>query len=307
MDTLLKRQTSNVIGRILEKNPEMKYKTISSYSKIFPDFVRIIKYKRPIVVDNFGRENVGIANEEDSKELDYLQKSINRTKTAISDYVLANGFKDFATFTFDPKNSKVGGEENRHDFEKMSKLLQKWLNNEQKYHETHHGQKFKYLIVPERHKNGAWHFHALFEDYKNPTEDFYSRKNPYITISELKSKKNKNRKFLTRFNLGRSELAPIRDKTKMANYIKKYITKELITEPNAKRYWASRNLKKPEIVLNIVSETTQIPEKYRTQEHEYHEVFEIPTSCDYFSFLRTIKKIENFERIEKMKRRWANS
>lgn len=302
------RQASNITERLFKNNPDlMKYKTISSYSKVFPDFVRVVKYKRPIVVQNFGEAHLGTANEENSAETDYLQKSINRTKTAISDYVLANKFKDFATFTFDPKNSKVGGEENRHDFEKMSKLLQKWLNNEQKYHETHHGSKFKYLIVPERHANGAWHFHALFEDYKNPTEDFYSRKNPYITISELKSKKNKNRKFITRFNFGRSELAPIRDKTKMANYVKKYITKELISEPNAKRYWASRNLERPEIILNLVNENTKIPEEFKKLSFDYHEVFEIPRNSSYFDFLRIIKKVELAERREKFERRWANT
>lgn len=292
MASTLDRQTSNVLQRIFENNPNSKYKVISSYAKVFPDFIRIVKYKTPIVVSKFAEISSGIANEEDAPEFDYVQKSLNRTKTKISDYVLANNFSHFATFTFDPKNPKVGSDENRHNLALMSSLLQKWLNNEQKSHLAKFNKKFKYLIVPERHKNGAWHFHALLEDYQNPTADFYSSKNPYITVSELKNaKRYKNRKYLTRYNLGRSEIAPIRDQTKMASYIKKYITKELIIEPNAKRYWASRNLKTPEIIENIVAEKSKIPEKFKKIDLIYHEVFEIPKDSDYFHFLKIITSI----------------
>lgn len=304
--TKMDQQTSIITERIMNKLGN-KYITISSYTKVFPDFVRIIKYKRPIVVDNFGVSGVGVANEEEEKDTDYLAKSINRTKTAISDYVLSNKFSHFATFTFDSSNPKVGGKENRHDFEKMANLLKQWLNTEQKSHMAKFNQKFKYLIVPERHKNGAWHFHALLENYQNPTEIFNSHKNSYATISEIKVKKNNNRRFIVRYTFGRSEIAPIRDKSKMANYIKKYITKELITEPNAKRYWASRNLNRPEIILNLVSETTKIPEEFKKNDYEYHEVFEIPRSSSYFGFLRAIKNIELNERKKENEWRWANS
>ena len=145
----------------------------------------------------------------------------------------------------------------------MSSQLKKWLNTEQVNHFRRHGRKFRYLIVPERHKNGAWHFHALLEGYQNETEGFYTRKNKYITVSELKkTKKDKNRKFITRYTLGRSEIAPIKDKTKMSSYIKKYITKELIQDKNAKRYWASRNLKTPEIIPNFISESQKKRENF---------------------------------------------
>ncbi|MDO4902123.1 MAG: hypothetical protein Q4A21_01025 [bacterium] len=287
----LRKQSSNITERILNKTGK-KYKTIYNYAKIYPNFIKIIRYKRPLVVQNFGVENQGIANEENSSEIDTLQKSINRTKTKISDYVLSNNFSHFATFTFDAKNPKIKTEQNRHNFAKMSALLQQWLNTEQVNHQRTHGSKFKYLIVPERHKNGAWHFHALLENYLNPTDNFHSRKNPYATISEIKNPKpNTKRKFINRYNLGRSEIAPIRDTSKMASYIKKYITKELITEPNAKRYWSSRNLNKPELFPNIVSERSPIPQEFKTRDYDYHEIFEIPQNAPFFSFLLTIKKI----------------
>ena len=93
-----------------------------------------------------------------------------------------------------------------------------------------------------------------------------------------------------RYNLGRSEVAPIRDKTKMSSYIKKYITKELITEKYAKRYWSSRNLIAPEVIENFAPLT--MPEEYRTKVHEYHEIYEVPYPSDYADFLLEVNRVE---------------
>lgn len=283
---------NSISERIIAKNPHLKYKEIYSYAKVYPDFVKIIKYKRSIIVDNFGTSSNGLANEENSEERDYLEKSINRTKTKISDYVLCNNFSHFATFTFSPEKVK-----DRHDFVEMSSLLKNWLKTEQQNHERNHGFKFKYLIVPERHKDGAWHFHALLENYQNACADFYSSKNPFITVNEIKTAKRfAYRKYIVRYTLGRSEIAPIRDKTKMANYIKKYITKSLMIEPNVKRFWSSRNLEKPELVENIVSSFMHVPEQYKTANYDCHEIFEIPVDSHYFGFLMTILEVERYYR-----------
>lgn len=288
----MKKTFNSISERIISKNPHLKYKEIHSYAKVYPDFVKIIKYKRSIIVDNFGTSSNGLANEENFEERDYLEKSINRTKTKISDYVLCNNFSHFATFTFSPEKVK-----DRHDFVEMSSLLKNWLKTEQQNHERNHGFKFKYLIVPERHKDGAWHFHALLENYQNACADFYSSKNPFITVNEIKTAKRfAYRKYIVRYTLGRSEIAPIRDKTKMANYIKKYITKSLMIEPNVKRFWSSRNLEKPELVENIVSSFMHVPEQYKTANYDYHEIFEIPVDSNYFGFLMTILEVEYYYR-----------
>lgn len=305
LKTPQQKQVSGILNRIYKKRPDLKFKEISSYAKIYPDFVKIVKYNRPIVFTNFldRGSSAFLTNEENDEENDYLQKSINRTKTKISDYILCNNFTHFITFTFDPKNSKVKTEENRHDLLKMSKLLMTWINSEQINHFRRHGQRFKYLIVPERHKNNAWHFHAVFEDYKNEIEDFYSSKNKYLTVDEIRSKNKKpknQRGFLPRYTLGRSEIAPIKDKTKMSNYIKKYITKELINEKYKKRYWASRNLKTPEIIENIVESSATISKEYLLKEYDYHKIYIIPKDSEYFRFLKYVNKLQNHFRRENL-------
>lgn len=310
MDKSLNIQTHNITERIFNKKDsfQKRFKVIHSYTKVYPNFIKIIKYRRAVVVPNYAEISdtpvlPSLPNEEEEPARDSLQRSINRTKTKISDLVLCNDFTHFATFTFSPEKVK-----DRHDFAETSNLLKRWINTEQKNHERTHGFKFAYLIVPERHKNGAWHFHALLKNYKNPTQDFYSSKNPYITVKEIKTaKRYKNRQYLTRYTLGRSELAPIRDTTKMASYIKKYITKELITEPNAKRFWCSRALKRPEIIENLVEEYTRIPQQYRTQSHDYHEIYEIPTDSDYYHFLRSVQSVELNQRKNNFLRLRTNS
>lgn len=301
--TPLQKRSSSLLKSMFEKNKDLKFKEISSYAKIYPDFVKIVKYNRPIVFTNFQDKSFFLTNEENDEEKDYLEKSINRTKTKISDYILCNNFTHFITFTFDPKNSKVKTEENRKDLLKMSKLLMTWINSEQINHFRRHGQRFKYLIVPERHKNNAWHFHAVFEDYKNEIEDFYSSKNKYLTVDEIRSKNKKpknERGFLPRYNLGRSEIAPIKDKTKMSNYIKKYITKDLINEKNKKRYWCSKNLKTPEIIENIVESSTTISKEYLLKEYDYHKIYIIPKDSEYFRFLKYVNKLQNHFRRENL-------
>lgn len=305
LKTPLQKQASGVLNRIYKKRPDLKFKEISSYAKIYPDFVKIVKYNRPIVFTNFldRGSSAFLTNEENDEENDYLQKSINRTKTKISDYILCNNFTHFITFTFDPKNSKVKSEENRKDLRKMSKLLMTWINSEQINHFRLHGHRFKYLIVPERHKNNAWHFHAIFEDYKNDIQDFYSSKNKYLTVDEIRSKNKKpknQRGFLPRYTLGRSEIAPIKDKTKMSNYIKKYITKDLINEKYKKRYWCSKNLKTPEIIENIVESSTTISKEYLLKEYDYHKIYIIPKDSEYFRFLKYVNKLQNHFRRENL-------
>ena len=305
LKTPLQKQASGVLNRIYKKRPDLKFKEISSYAKIYPDFVKIVKYNRPIVFTNFldRGSSAFLTNEENDEENDYLQKSINRTKTKISDYVLCNNFTHFVTFTFDPSNSKVKNEENRKDLRKMSKLLMTWINSEQINHFRLHGHRFKYLIVPERHKNNAWHFHAIFEDYKNDIQDFYSSKNKYLTVDEIRSKNKKpknQRGFLPRYTLGRSEIAPIKDKTKMSNYIKKYITKDLINEKYKKRYWCSKNLKIPEIIENIVESSTTISKEYLLKEYDYHKIYIIPKDSEYFRFLKYVNKLQNHFRRENL-------
>lgn len=152
-----------------------------------------------------------------------IEESLRRTRTTIFDYALSNNFSYFVTFTFNPK--KV----DRYSIESTSNIMKYWLNRQKK-----HSPNFAYVIVPEFHKDGAIHFHALIRDYN----------------AELKSTnvfQNGKRVYnLTGFTAGFTNAQKLDDdQTKAAAYLTKYITKDMINRFNKRRYWASKNLRKP--------------------------------------------------------------
>lgn len=162
-----------------------------------------------------------------------LKSSLKRTKRMIYDYTISNDWDYWVTLTLD--KSKV----DRFNFNVISKKISKWMNNQKRNYPT-----LKWLIVPEMHKNGAWHFHALISG---------------LPISALVDSGKKNKKGQVIYNwlayqkaFGFNTIIDISsinydEHLKIANYITKYITKEMIVlTPNKRRYWASKGLKKPE-------------------------------------------------------------
>lgn len=158
-----------------------------------------------------------------------LERSIRRTQNEIADIIDCNNFEYFGTLTFDPE--KVT---NRYDDKEIYDKTSKWLNNQRRT-----SPNFEYLLVPERHKDGALHFHALFGAYDGNLS--YSGKQWH----------NRPIFNLPAFKYGFTNFTRIEDKHKTANYCRKYITKELMTEKHKRRYWASKNLQKPLRIDNL--------------------------------------------------------
>lgn len=166
-------------------------------------------------------------NTEYNKEGDKLLRSINRAKTNIADIISCNSFEYFVTLTIDPKNKyKV----DRYDYDSSSKAIIKWLRSNCS----------KYILVPEKHKDGAFHFHLLANLNK---EDLIHFKKNIYNIKTYKLGYTTAKKI----QLGSEE--------RIANYMRKYITKQLIKTVgfNKKRYWCSRGLKRPVITYNKIN------------------------------------------------------
>jgi hypothetical protein len=80
------------------------------------------------------------------------ERSCRRARAKLREIALCSDFKWFATLTLD--GSKVG----RYDEGEALQKCRTWLNNQVKR------RGLAYVLVPERHKDGAIHFHALFSD-----------------------------------------------------------------------------------------------------------------------------------------------
>ena len=153
--------------------------------------------------------------------------SVQRTKAVVREYAHCNEFNYFVTFTFD--SNKI----DRYDYNLLKKRITQFFNDFKKRYQHN----FKYLIVPEFHRDGAIHFHGLL----------------YIDESELKINSNGYftwSRYEKRF--GFISLSKIVDKEKIANYIAKYITKDVdIIEKYKNRYFCSVGLKKKELLLEL--------------------------------------------------------
>ncbi len=91
---------------------------------------------------------------EEDKEIERcalnLARAKRRAKAAVSDLALSNDFRYFVTLTLD--KSKV----DRYDVKEITKKLNNWCDN----HVRREG--LKYVLVAEKHRDGAIHFHGFF-------------------------------------------------------------------------------------------------------------------------------------------------
>lgn len=161
-----------------------------------------------------------------------LERSLRRTQNEIADIIDCNSFEYFGTFTFSPL-----GVEDRYNDKAVMSSMSSWLNNQRRT-----SPDMIYLLVPERHKDGALHFHALFGAYNGKLVDS-GKKWQGSTIFNVQS-----------FKYGFTNFTAIRDRAKTANYCRKYITKELMQTKSRRRYWGSKNLKRP-LRLDNLSES----------------------------------------------------
>lgn len=168
---------------------------------------------------------------------DYISNSqkysLFRTRQKLKDYVLSNKWDLWGTFTFNPE--KIDNS----DLDSLYKKFSNFISNLKLRNPIY--KNLYYIIVPEQHKKGGFHFHCLFggiTDYS----DFY-----YSGINKNNSKvyhwdKTYNKfgfdffVFITNNNL--------KDNLKIGSYISKYISKEFsISRINKPRFYNSKNLK----------------------------------------------------------------
>lgn len=157
-----------------------------------------------------------------------LRSSRSRTVNKIYDIARSNMWEWFFTLTFNPQ--KVDS----YNYELITKKLSDWLKNMRKKCPD-----MKYIVVPEKHKSGRWHFHGLFAD----ADELEFAESGHVTESGQMIYNVGN------YKLGFSTAIKLDGSPKVVSYLCKYITKEVCEATKGKkRYWASRNVKMPEII-----------------------------------------------------------
>lgn len=191
------------------------------YRKVVPSTGEICPQNRQVLKIPFEEDYVIGFDFHDKDDIN-LRRSYRRTKNSIYDIARANEWDYFVTFTFNP--DKVDS----FDYDVTTSKLSQWLKNMRKK-----SSNLKYLVVPEQHISGRWHFHGLF----------YSCENLDLSDSGLKDSKGRTIFNVGRYHLGWSTATRIEHLEQACNYITKYTTKELMSVTyNKKRYWSSRNV-----------------------------------------------------------------
>lgn len=163
-----------------------------------------------------------------------VEVSRARAKRAVKDIALCNHFDYFFTWTLDKKLI------DRYDVDEVKRKLVTYLKN------ASHRKGFAYVLLPERHKDGAIHFHGLCKVGSFRLERACS---PY-TGEPLFSPTDRPLYNMPEWKWGFSSCCPIDDNYERAvNYVVKYLTKDS-EKIFGKWYLSSRNLvKRPDIKL----------------------------------------------------------
>lgn len=204
-------------------------RVVYNITKEYPNMFKIVIYKQPKI---FVRSEAGKRATVDFDNYTPKISSLNRTKTLVKDLVMCNNFELFCTFTFDPK--KV----NSFNFGACYHKVSVWINH-QRDRSKLAGKEFKYLIIPEQHKSGRWHFHALIAGHVFKLKDSKVRTRTLRPIYNI-----------TSFRSGFTTATTIDNFEAVSNYVSKYITKSFVTMFNQRRFFASRNLVRPVKKIN---------------------------------------------------------
>lgn len=177
-----------------------------------------------------------------------LENNIARAKSRIYEIAMCNDWTHFITCTLD-KNKY-----DRYDLPVFQKDLSQFIRDQRKKYKA----EIKYLLIPEQHKDGAWHMHGLLQGLQECMLSDYSETAPLkLKKSGYKEYRDYSRKF------GWCSVGIIESKERISCYITKYITKDMAAQNIKLRnhlYYCSLGLRRAEKIKQGKMVTS--PEKW---------------------------------------------
>lgn len=174
------------------------------------------------------------------------ERSMRRAKAQLRRLALSNEFTHFVTLTLD--QARV----DRYDPEAIVKKLNAWCSN------MVQRNGLKYILVPERHKDGALHFHGFFNGGAALVDSGHKDRDGHVIYN------------LPQWRLGFSTaIALYDDYHKAVGYVCKYIGKQG-EKPAGRWYYSGGDLKQPEVFFFDTS-PAELEESY-----EGAFTFEVP-------------------------------
>ena len=176
-----------------------------------------------------------------------IKRSMRRAKSRVRRLALANDFRWFVTLTLSP--DKV----DRYDASQVVRKLSNWCSNQVKR------RGLKYILVPERHKDGALHFHGFFSDALEASASGHRDKQGHMIYN------------LPGWSLGFTAAIEVYgDYAGAVAYVCKYIGKQG-DKPAGRWYYSGGDLCEPSVIYGEIS-----PADLREEYGERVFSFEVP-------------------------------
>lgn len=232
--------------------------TIHQYRE---DMFKVVAFKRVQDSDALCLREPSEYNHYDNK----LDSNFSRARSMVLQYALCNPWDWFFTGTLDSRKM------NRFDLDTFAGRLSQWIRDMRKAYNA----KFQVLLVPEIHKDGAWHMHGLI--YGLPLSvliPFYcaQKQGMYVPQKLVEGGFFDWPDYRKKF--GFCSLAPIREPIATAYYISKYVSKDLsrrASELGKHLYFHSRPLKKADRVSDVYYFNPKL-DSCCTQEYDFCKV-----------------------------------
>lgn len=204
--------------------------------------------------------------------------NIRRAKNRIKEVVLCNDWDYFMTLTLDKRKY------DRYNLPKYIKDLSQFIRDLRKKL----NRDIKYLLVPEMHKDGAWHMHGFIKGLCISDVELFKvdSKIPFYIKDKLEKGQLVYRWLDYEKKFGFCDLEPIRDKERASSYVTKYVTKDLgtgVTDINAKMYYSSRGLEYAKTIKKGDTSTLYSPDYIKHNDDGqvlYSEMWLPPTVSD---------------------------
>jgi hypothetical protein len=189
---------------------------------------------------------------EESQGITRYRKSMDNMKRAkknIYEISKANKWDLFVTLT-------VADKERRYDYDEVRKMVRTKIGHLR----TRNNLDFGYLLIEEPHKDGAWHFHGLFNNIDGLT--LTKARNPKKNNRLLKDKRGRQKYNIEQFkSIGHNECTYVSDTVAVAKYITKYVTKQLVREYSGKHlYLCSKGLNRATVLYEELESLEQLPD-----------------------------------------------
>lgn len=220
---------------------------------------KIVKFKcTAVYYDSY----VESKSESDSADSGKSDQSLSRTRRLILEKALCNNWDWFCTFTLDKKKY------DRKDLLKFKTSFTQFIRDERK-----RDQNIKYLLIPEKHEDGAWHIHGLLAGLDEVVSfKDWSKQGHYVPRKLIANDYYNWPRYQRKF--GFCSLGRLKCPVRSAFYVSKYVNKNpdrMVTESGSNIYLSSNGLNTAVLHSEIYEPQSEL-DKFLTDEYEFCSV-----------------------------------